>query len=344
MWSNANRPRGCAASAVGPDRLRPRHDNGPGSDTNAPRSRRSDARRRGRPALRARRRRGDRVLRRRPGLPRRSLRHRRAVRAAGAVARQVGARRGARAAGPRGPGVGADRGPGPDHPAQAARRRGRGRRPVRRDHALDRLRAAPQRARQALRGHDGRPDDVRRHAAPRPPRPRAHRRAPARDGAVPALLRRDRQGRRHLPALRPLPRREAQALEEVLDHPRAAAAPAAAADRRRDPAADAATRRTRRRSRPPRLPPRPRRARSPPRTRSAASPARAGRAARRAPSRSAAWTARAAAAARPHAARRRRARHPDLPHARGGREPGHVPRRRRSSRWSPTRRSPTSRP
>ena len=109
----------------------------------------------------------------RPGLPRRSPRHRRAVRALGAVARQVGARRGARAAGPRGPGVGADRGAGPDHPAQAARRRGGGRRPVRRDHALDRLRAAPQRARQALRGHDGRPDDVRRHAAPRPPRPRA---------------------------------------------------------------------------------------------------------------------------------------------------------------------------
>ena len=238
MWSNANRPRGCAASAVGPDRLRPRHDNGPGSDANPPRSRRSDARRRGRPAVRARRRRGDRVLRHRPRLPRRSPRHRRAVRAAGAVARQVGARRGARAAGPCGPGVGADRGAGPAHPAQAARRRGGGRRPVRRDHALDRLRAAPQRARQALRGHDGRPHDVRRHAAPRPPRSRAHRRAPARGGAVPALLRRDRQGRRHLPALRPLPRREAQALEEVLDHPRAAAPPAVVVDRGRDPAAD----------------------------------------------------------------------------------------------------------
>ena len=97
-----------------------------------------------------------------------------------------------------------------------------------------------------------------------------------------------RQGRRHLPALRPLHRREAEALEEVLDHPRAAVPPAAAADPRRDPAAD-----RRREGAGPEADPdgdrhRRSRARSRPRTRSAASPARAGRAARRAPSRSAA--------------------------------------------------------
>ena len=223
-------------------------------------------------------------------------------------------------------------------PRKRTRRRHRDRHPARRDHALDRLRAAAQRPRQALPA--GTRTSRRRSptSSARTAATCAHRRRlPPRDRAVPALLRAGPQGRRLLPALRPLHRREAaSAPRSSGSSSRSPAAPAAAADRGRDPAARAATRRTRPRSRADATAAATADAErgGHRRPRSAASPARAGRAGRRAPSRS----ARGSGGGDCGSARLTdgRDRHPDLPHARRRRRTRGPSRRGSASRWRPT--------
>ena len=184
-----------------------------------------------------------------------------------------------------------------------------GRRPVRRDHPLDRLPAAPQRARQALRGHRW---TSRRRSPTRcapTPRPQATAVLDDRDdGAVPALLRRVDEGADICPHcgryLGDKPKRSKKfwlilALLLLL---------LVAADRRRDPAADRRRERAggRAEAHPHGLATAEAGAEPHRRTRSAASPARAGRAgparAIRRPDRSAAATCRSASCTGPDGA------------------------------------------